>query len=168
MPIKRPHLALAVVLAAAAVLAACGGSSPSEPAPGRLALSAATVSVSGTVVNGTTVTRGHGEGSSTRFEARLLDAAGKPAAGHTVHVGYERPGGHGAMMGGGNFTLYDDGTHGDHVAGDGLYCYEDFAGAYGCHAAGAPLGEHHWDFYGIDPMGGETNHMRVTVTVTEP
>jgi hypothetical protein len=76
-----------------------------------------------------------------------------------------RADGHGSMMNGGRMTLYDDGTHGDRMPNDGIYCYEDFGGEYGCHGANAPMGRHDYDFFGMDHSNGETNHMLVTVTV---
>lgn len=147
------------------LLTACDGSSPTEVGRSSLVLQQATVSVAGVSVNGTTVSRGHGGGASTRFEARLVETSGQPAFGHAVKVTYSRAGGHGSMMNGGRMTLYDDGTHGDHVPGDGVYCYEDMTGEYGCHGDNAHTGEHRYDFYGMDHRGGESNHMTVTVNV---
>ena len=162
----RTATRLCLAAAAVSMLSACDGSSPTEPRRGSLVLQQATVSVAGVTVNGATVPRGHGSGVGTRFEARLVDASGTPAAGHTARVAYTRPNGHGSMMDGGRMTLYDDGTHGDRMAGDGLYCYEDFGGDYGCHGDNAQMGQHRYDFYGMDHSGGESNHMMVTVEVT--
>lgn len=160
----RPWFALAAL---SLMSVACDGSSPTEAGRAPLVLQQATVSVAGVTVNGATLPPGHGSGASTRFEARLVDAAGRPAAGHAARVAYSRPNGHGSMMNGGRITLYDDGTHGDHVPGDGIYCYEDTAGDYGCHGENAPLGQHRYDFYGMDHQGAESNHVMVTVNVGE-
>ena len=154
-----------LTLVAGLAVSACDGSTPTQPSSSALVLQMAAVSVNGTIVNGTTVSRDHGAGSSTRFEAHLVDLAGRPALGHTVRVDYMRPNGHGSMMNGGRMTLYDDGTHGDRMANDGIYCYEDFGSEYGCHGANAPMGRHDYDFFGMGPSGDETNHMLVTVTV---
>lgn len=153
-------------------LAACGGdggsSSPTAPADRTLVLSEASILVDGQVVppDGT-FRHNHGRASApaaTRFEARLLED-GAPAVGRRVQVSFERPGG--MMHRSGSFFLYDDGTHGDHVAGDGLYCLEDPDGAYGFHHMGAAHGEYHYDFCGLYPDGAETNHHLFHVTVDE-
>jgi hypothetical protein len=167
MTMNRRLPILILTAAVALALTACdGSSSPSEPRGSSLVLQGATVSVAGVVVNGASLPRGHGRGASTRFEARLSDLSGQPATGHTVKIAYSRPSGHGAMMDGGRLTLFDDGTHGDRVPGDGVYCFEDFGSDYGCHGENAQMGQHRYDFYGMDHMGGESNHMLVTVSVT--
>jgi hypothetical protein len=156
---------LTLSLVVGLAVSACDGSTPTQPTSSSIVLQKATVSVAGTVVNGTTVSRDHETGASTRFEAHLVDLAGRPALGHTARIDYMRPNGHGSMMNGGRMTLYDDGTHGDRMANDGIYCFEDFGGEYGCHGANAPMGRHDYDFFGMDHSNGETNHMLVTVTV---
>lgn len=162
---RKPVEALLFVAATFAA-AACNRSTPTEPAVRALVLRQATVSVDGVVVNGATVSRRHGPGASTRFEAHLADLSGNPALGHMARVAYSRPDGHGSMMDGGRMTLYDDGTHGDRVSGDGVYCYDDLDGTYGCHGDNAQMGQHSYDFVGMDHAGGESNHMLVTVNVT--
>ena len=156
---------LTLTFAASLAIVACDRSTPTQPSSSALVLQKAAVSVDGVVINGSTVSRDHGAGVSTRFEAHLVDLTGRPALGHTVLVDYIRPNGHGSMMNGGRMTLYDDGTHGDRMPNDGIYCYEDFGGEYGCHGANAPMGRHEYDFFGMDHSNGETNHMLVTVTV---
>lgn len=156
---------LTLTFLAALAVTACDRSTPTQPTTSSLVLQKATVSVNGVVVNNTSVSPDHGTGSSTRFEAQLVDLAGRTAMGHTAQINYMRPNGHGSMMSGGRMTLYDDGTHGDRIPNDGTYCYEDFAGDYGCHGANTPMGRHDYDFFGMDHSGGESNHMLVTVTV---
>ena len=80
---------------------------------------------------------------------------------------FERPRGMGMGHHTGRIPLYDDGTHGDRVAGDGLYCFEDFVGDYGCHSDDANSGEYHYEFYGVHHDGHESNHMTVSVTITD-
>jgi len=76
------------------------------------------------------------------------------------------------MMGGGPgqnlgyMYLYDDGTHGDPTPGDGIYCYEDTQGQYGFHMANSPMGQYHYEFFGIDHDDHHSNHMQVQVTIT--
>ncbi|MEO8198700.1 MAG: choice-of-anchor X domain-containing protein [Thermoanaerobaculia bacterium] len=149
------------------LLAACGGgggSSPTAPSAPTLVLQSATLSVAGQVVNGMTLPPGHNQGNSTRFEARLLDTQGMPHADGTMQIHYDRPSGMG-MMGAtsGTMMLYDDGTHGDRTPGDGTYCFEDFVGEFGCNAVNSPMGEYHYDFWGQDPGGHQSNHLAVTV-----
>jgi hypothetical protein len=121
--------------------------------------------VDGQVVNGMTLPPGHGSGASTRFEAMLVDRSGAPMTGSTMTVSFQRPAAMGMMGANGTMRLYDDGTHGDRTAGDGDYCYEDFAGDFGCHGEDAAMGQYHYDFWGMDSRGDESNHMVVVVTV---
>jgi len=156
-----------ITIAAAALLAftltGCNGKEgPTSPEGSSLVLTRASLSVNGQVVNGQTLPRGHGEGGAARFET-VLEEDGVRMTGGTVRVQHEVPGG--MMMGPAEFHLYDDGTHGDRTPGDGLYCFEDVQGQYGCHTSQAPLGSHHYDFMGTDGQGHKSNQMRVTVTI---
>lgn len=143
-----------------------GDSGPTVPQSRELVLSNAVVSVNGDAVNGQTFPQGHGAGGSTRFEAEMMsNGSREPSA--TVWMQYDRPMGMNMMRHTGRLELYDDGTHGDHVAGDGLYCFEDSEGDYGCHAARAKAGEYLYEFYGFDDDGHESNHMTVRVNITD-
>ena len=73
----------------------------------------------------------------------------------------------GAMNGPGLFQLHADGTHGDRVAGDGIYCLEDHDGTYGFHHSGARHGQYRYEFYGFHRSGMESNHRVITVTVSD-
>ena len=143
-----------------------GDSGPTAPESQEFVLTSATISVQGDVVNGQTLPQGHGEGGSTRFEAEVM-SNGMREPGATVWMQYDRPMGMNMMRHTGRLQLYDDGTNGDRVAGDGLYCFEDFEGEYGCHSAEAKMGEYHYEFYGEHNDGHESNHMTVTVTITD-
>lgn len=143
-----------------------GDSGPTAPENQVFLLSTAAVSVNGTVVNGQTLPQGHGEGGSARFEARVM-SNGMPDPRATVWMQYSRPMGMGMMHHTGRTELYDDGTHGDRVAGDGLYCLEDFQGEYGCHSSNSAVGEYHYEFHGVHHDGHESNHMTVTVRITD-
>jgi hypothetical protein len=154
-----PFLGAALLLLTATACSG-GGGSPTAPESARLSVVTAAVSVDGTVYNDGTY---HSQGTdrqSTRFEARLM-LDGVPAPGERTWVGYGR-----GMMNG-RFPLYDDGTHGDPVAGDGLYCLEDFDGQYGFHHDNAPHGDYHYDFWGEHHDGSQSNHWNVTVHVLE-
>lgn len=152
------------ILAASVLLwgGACGGggNGPTDPAGQRVSLVTAAVSVDGVVYNGGTYHHGQGQGDSTRFEARLTSNGG-PAPGERVWVDYGR----GMMRG--RFGLYDDGTHGDPVPGDGVYCLEDPDGRYGFHHAGAPHGRYHYEFWGEHHGGSHSNHLDVTIQVAD-
>jgi hypothetical protein len=163
--LRSPLAPTLVVLALAASCNGDGISSPTAPRTALVVLESATVSVGGQVVNGMTLPRGHGQGASTRFEAKIVDAQGRPMTGQTVSVRYQRPQGTGMMSSTGTMMLYDDGTHGDRVPGDGIYCYEDWAGDYGCHTASSPMGQYHYEFWGQDHGGQHSDHLTITVTI---
>jgi hypothetical protein len=130
----------------------------------QLTLSDATVSVGGQTVNGQTIQHGHMQGTNTFFQARLHDG-NQPALGQTVQVKYQWPGGMGMMHRQGTVTLYDDGTHGDWQAGDGIYCLEDFQHQAGFCGQGAPYGTYHYEFWGQHHAGQQSNHVEVSVTI---
>ena len=169
----RPSiLVLAAVALLVLTLGACSSgsdsSSPTDPPNSELTMTSADILVSGQSVAGGTFSQGHGEGSSTRFKAELM-LNGQPAPGQMAWLEFDRPMGMGndMMRHTDRVQMYDDGTHGDRVAGDGIYCLEDFAGDYGCHRADAEPGEYHYEFYGVHATDGhETNHMQVKVTIT--
>ncbi|HEX6203458.1 MAG TPA: hypothetical protein VF100_10665 [Thermoanaerobaculia bacterium] len=144
------------------LLVACDSSdSPTAP-PEAAVLARAAVSVDGQTYNGGTYHGGGRSGTSTMFEAHLERRDGTPMPGEQVWVEH-----HKGMMGGGRFRLYDDGTHGDPIGGDGIYCFEDFAGTHGFHHQHAWHGEHHYDFWGQHDDGSHSNHRRVTVRVED-
>jgi hypothetical protein len=130
----------------------------------QLTLSNATVSVGGQPVNGQTVQHGHMQGMNTFFQA-VLQEGDHPALGQTVQVKYQWPGGMGMMNRQGIVTLYDDGTHGDWQAGDGIYCLDDFQHQAGFCGQGAPNGTYHYEFWGQGPGGHHSNHVDVAVSV---
>lgn len=162
-------VAMAPLILLATGCSSSGDGSPSAPTTQNLVLSEAAVMVDGQPVNGQTLDPGFGAGSTTRFEAHLRDGSG-PALGHTVWVEFDRPMGQGMGHGGhhqGRFQLYDDGTHGDQVPGDGIYCFEDFEAEYGCHGPNAQPGEYHYEFWGEHQQDGHhSNRFGTTVTLS--
>jgi hypothetical protein len=126
-----------------------------------LELVEADLQVGGQSVNGSIMQPGHGNGQPALFRARLT-SNGQPATGHQVWVKYDRPMG---MMGGtrGQFRLYDDGTHGDQTPNDGIYCFLDTEARYGCHGANMRHGEYHYEYWGEQHGGPESNHLHVSV-----
>lgn len=150
------------------IVAACSGDSGSSPTapsimPAATVVSSAKVVVDGRDVSGMNVPQGH-HGAVTHFEARV-EHDGSLEPGFEMWMRYEQPEAHGMMGTQGRARLFDDGTHGDPVAGDGIYCLDDDIGQIGCQRSDAPMGEYHYDFYGAGPHGDETNHCLVTVTV---
>lgn len=158
------------IVATILILAAggCGQDGPTQPADsnaGILSLSAAKVSVDGQSLDGLDIRQGDYTGSM-HYEARLSDRHGNPVVGGQVQVRYglsDMMGHMGGSMHRGEFYCYDDGTHGDPVAGDGIYCFVDDAQQYGCHRADASPGEYHYQFCGFDQHGHESNRMDVVV-----
>jgi hypothetical protein len=122
----------------------------------------AQVLLNGQVVNGMTMHAGQLGAGTTFFQATLIGAQG-PGIGQTVQVQYNTP--RHQMGGPGYMYLYDDGTHGDPFAGDGIYCLADDDGLYGFHMGAAPFGQYQYEFFGIDHTGRHSNHMQVMVTI---
>lgn len=160
----RPIPALLAGALVLGLLAACSDGGPTAPAASMdMQLTGAAVMVGGQPVGGLTIPPGRG--TSTRFEARF-STDGAAIGPLDARVRFTRPMGMGMMGGaGGTFPLYDDGTHGDHVAGDHVHSYEDHDGEYGMHMSEAAMGAYHYDFYGRDDHGHESAHMTLVVTV---
>lgn len=166
LPDRLPRPLLAATLVLGVTAAACGSDSPTAPAFARqFRLTNAQVVVDGVVMNGQTMHQGQQTGSSTFFQAWLQGPRGR-LAGEVVRVEYRRPQAMGPMHMQGFLTLWDDGTHGDSVAGDGIYCYLDEDGSYGFHMPDHPPGEYHYEFYGIHHDGHHSNHYQVMFTLT--
>ncbi len=169
---KIQTLSITTIAVALLVLSAggCSENDPTQPADsnaGDLTLSAAKVSVDGLSLDGQDFQQESHTGP-VRYEARLADHSGNPIAGGQVQVRYGISGMMGHMNGYsyiGEFYCYDDGTHGDPIPGDGIYCFDDSAQEYGCHAVGALPGEYHYEFCGFDQHGHESNRMDVTVNL---
>ena len=171
-------LAAVAALSLGILVAGCGGrETPMSPQQGaqagqmaptaQLTLSNVTVSIGGQPVNGQTIQHGYMQGTNTFFQA-MLHEGDHPALGQTVQVKYQWPGGMGMGMMNqqGIVTLYDDGTHGDWQAGDGIYCLEDLQHQAGFCGQGAPNGTYHYEFWGEHHAGQQSNHVDVSVTVT--
>ncbi len=108
---------------------------------------------------------GHGMGQQAVFKGTLMMGQ-MPAPGYEIWVEYDRPMG---MMGPhhGKFQLFDDGTNGDGVAGDGIYHFRDHQKAYACNGQGMMAGEYHYQFFGLHADGRETNRIHVKVHLTQ-
>lgn len=170
-PNNRSSRSLVLVALLVAAGLATGCDSPMGPANDDAmgpTLMAAQVLLNGEVVNGQVMHHGQIQGNGTLFQATLTGPGGGPGLGYMVQVQYQTPGGGpgGMMHGQGLMQLYDDGTHGDPFAGDGIYCYLDEPGQYGFHIPWAPAGQYHYEFYGYDHQQHHSNHMSVVVTVS--
>jgi len=151
-----------VAAAAFLTISGCGGGDEvAGVGSSEIVLSEASATVDGHSINGQTI---HGDDRSgfVSFEAHLVDGHHGPAPGHQVRVEYDIPA-MGMMRRTGTFMLHDDGTHGDVVPHDGIYCYGDVPGEYGCHGPDARPGEYHYDFCGIARDGRDSNHMKVEI-----
>lgn len=167
LPIPMIAVALGVLLLVAGGCSDDDPTLPAEPGTGDLELSAAKVSVDGRSLDGLDIEQGSQAGP-VRYEARLVDRHGDPVAGGQVQVRYGLSGMMGHMDGYmhlGEFPCYDDGTHGDPVPGDGIYCFVDEGQQYGCHRDGARPGEYRYEFCGFDQDGRESNRMDVRVNL---
>ena len=72
----------------------------------------------------------------------------------------------GMMRRTGDATCYDDGTHGDDVAGDGMYHRADADDAMGCGGAGSPMGTYGYTFHCTATDGQSCGDVTVTVNRT--
>jgi hypothetical protein len=165
---RRQHRSSLTILALPLLaLAACGGSGGSAGGPtapdSAPMLARAAVMINGQTVNGMTMSRSQSPGGGTRFEA-MLQMDGHSVVGGSMRVRHQGPG---MGMSTAEFMLLDNGTHGDMMAGDGLYTYDDMREDYGCDARDTPMGEHHYDFMGTDAQGHQSNSIRVTVTISQ-
>lgn len=85
-----------------------------------------------------------------------------------VTLQYQQPGPnhhHGGMMAAFNGTVlcYDDGTHGDEIAGDGIYSFMDPDDDIGCGAFHAAAGEYHYSFWCEDVYGQRSNTVSLSI-----
>jgi hypothetical protein len=134
-----------------------------RPAPPTV--SDAQVLVAGRAIQGVVV---EGTDDPALFRVRI-HAPGGFSTVRRVVLEYAQPGPNhhgGPMMGGfrGTVLCYDDGTHGDDIAGDGIYHFMDPDDGIGCHGIGAPPGEYHYEFWCEDVFGQRSNVASVTVT----
>jgi hypothetical protein len=135
---------------------------PGSPAANANAIEAAHVLVAGVPVEGTVMMGEHG---TTRFEVRMRDRdAGSLSNVRQVMLRYDVPAA--GMMHGrtGDTLCYDDGTHGDDVAGDGIYHRLDEDGSMGCGHAGAPAGTYSYTFQCAMVSGDSCGEMMLSVT----
>ena len=168
--IKKRAL-LSIILLTAVLIAGCSSTSnsPTQPPPdnAQLVTTRSQAFVDGTPLAGATRHQGFGEGSSMLFEGAMT-LGNQPGIGEMMWMEYDRPMGGGGMHGNrhtGRTQLYDDGTHGDDMPGDGIYHFEDFDGDFGCQRQSHGAGDYHYEFYGEHHDGSETNRIGMTITI---
>lgn len=133
---------------------------PAAPTVDNAQIMVGGVSVRGLVSNG----------SNERALFRIqVHAPGGLSTIQRVHLDYVQPGPNhhgGPMMGGfrGTVYCYDDGTHGDDIAGDGIYHFMDPEDQIGCHGWNAPPGQYQYSFWCEDVYGQRSNTVTVVVT----
>lgn len=161
-----------LVSALAVSVIACSGENASMTGPASRpappAVSNAQVLVGGQPVRGVVI---EGTDMPALFRVRVHAPGGLPTI-QRVSLRYSQPGPNyhggfhgGPMMGGfrGTVFCYDDGTHGDDIAGDGIYHFMDPQDNVGCHGIGAPPGEYRYEFWCEDAFGQQSNVASVTV-----
>lgn len=163
-------MSIVLIIALFLAIGGCSEDSPtglSNSTAGDVTLSSAKVGVDGQSLAGQDIQRGSHTGPM-QFEARLAGRHGNPISGGQVQVRYGTSGMMGHMdqyMHMGEFNCFDDGTHGDPVPGDGIYCFADSTQEYGCHGADARLGEYRYEFCGFDQHGQQSNRMEIRVNL---
>ncbi len=108
-----------------------------------------------------------GANETSIFHVRVHAPTGLPSI-RQVTLQYVQPGPnhHGGMMMGafsGTVLCYDDGTHGDDVAGDGIYSFMDPDDDIGCGMLQAPAGSYQYSFWCEDVYGQRSNTVSVTI-----
>jgi len=131
-------------------------------AESEVRLAGADVKIGDISVKDTTISPG--SGTSTLFTVTLADPAdGSRLA--RMQMDYPVHSMMGMMGDVSSADCYDDGTHGDSIAGDGTYSYMDVGGHIGPHLEDCPTGEYLYTFHGTDLMGMPTNSVECLVTV---
>ena len=144
-------------------MSSLGLSPPSANSDVRIAT--ADVSIDGRSVENATIAPG--SGTSTLFTVSLAD----PADGTRIRrmqMDYPVHSSMGMMGSRSSVDCYDDGTHGDAVAGDGTYSYLDMDDHIGPHAEDCTQGEYVYSFHGTDMAGMHTNTVSCRISVREP
>ncbi len=135
---------------------------PSPLIESDVRLRSADVQIDGKSVKDATISPG--SGSSTLFTVSLEDPADRSrVAGIQMTYPDHSPM---EMMGTrSSVDCFDDGTHGDAVAGDGTYSYMDIDDHIGPHREDCVAGEYLYSFHGMDMTGNHMNALDIRVTV---
>ena len=153
-----------MLLALGIVGAACSSGNPVAPdltATTANAIDSAHVLVGGVPVEGTVM---RGEHGGTLFQLRLRDRDAQSLANvRQIMLQYNVPAGGMMPNRRGDALCYDDGTHGDDMAGDGVYHRID-DGTMGCGRTGSPAGTYAYTFQCTLMSGAPCGAMMVSVT----
>jgi hypothetical protein len=169
-PVTRPQFTrLSAVPAILLFSLACSDSShllsnTGAPSSGAspVRLGAADVAINGRSVNDATIPPG--SGSSSLFTVTLANPQLRPDVAK-IQMDYTEHTAMGMMGNTMSVDCYDDGTHGDAVAGDGTYSYMDTDGHIGPQYQDCVAGQYVYSFHGTDTMGQQTNVVDCRVTV---
>ena len=122
------------------------------------------------IVNGSDVTGGTVATPNQSDRLKLRGKFSDSDGGQNIQAAFAEYAHHSGMMMDhmGEYTLWDDGTHGDDVAHDGWFCLEDdmahmmsMMGVDWGHSEGS----HEYEFYCFDEEGNESNHITVQVNI---
>jgi hypothetical protein len=121
------------------------------------------------MVNGTDMTGGTlsnpNQGDHMNIGAQFTDPQGNHTIRNAVAIGSHSMG---MMSHLGDITLWDDGTHGDDIAGDGWFHMEnemaDMMASMG-HGWNDIMGDYEFEVYCIDEDGNESNHISVHMNI---
>lgn len=135
----------------------------------KAALDSPTAVTAMILVNGSNMTNGSmsnpGQGDRMTMRTQFSDPQGSNTIRAAV-ASYSH--GHGMMDHMGQITLWDDGTHGDDVAGDGWYHMEDemleMMSMMG-NSWNQIMGTHEFEFYCLDEDGNESNHITAHINI---
>ena len=144
--------------------AGCSSGNPVAPDPiatSANAIESAHVLVGGVPVEGTVM---RGEHGGTLFQVRLRDHDAQSLANvRQVMLQYDVPAGGMMPNRRGDALCYDDGTHGDDLAGDGVYHRVDDDGGMGCGRIGSPAGTYTYTFQCTLMSGASCGEMMLNV-----
>jgi hypothetical protein len=148
-----------LIIVTIVALAGCKKTAVDSP----LALTAAIM------INGSDMTNGTMSNPNQADRMTIRAEFSDPQGNHTIRTAaasYTH--GHNMMNHMGEITLWDDGTHGDHVPGDGWYTIEDdmvqMMSMMGNHWDQV-MGSHEFEFYCLDEDGNESNHITARLNV---
>lgn len=165
---KRVFVSLLPIAASLLLLGCSGGGSMVSDTEGSsggrspVRLAAADVQIDGRSVNNATISPG--SGSSSLFMVSLADLSDHSNI-RKMQMDYSEHSSMGMMDARMSVDCYDDGTHGDALAGDGTYSYMDVGGHIGPQYESCASGTYTYTFHGTDEMGQHTNSVDCRVTV---
>ncbi|NIM13468.1 MAG: hypothetical protein GTO45_15250 [Candidatus Aminicenantes bacterium] len=121
------------------------------------------------MINGNDMTNGTMSGPNQNDRMTIRAEFSDPQGNHTIRTAVASyTHGHGMMNHMGQITLWDDGTHGDHIPGDGWFTMEDdmiqMMSMMG-NNWNQIMGSHEFEIYCLDEDGNESNHITVHMDI---